>query len=456
MMRDPHSGGSIAPQHSSRNALDAHHSGGDGGDGSSNGSSSNTTPAATAAAAAAASKAAGAARQGAPSQSPSEQSAVGLQAVRSRHSTPVMAAALAAGGGGPVEWWQQLTGGGGGGGGGGRSGGGPPLKEVILTLASFAVTKLAYVRLTKRFREEYARASGVDVRFRLAFAGSGVQARAVIDGLPADIVALALPLDIEYIVTAGLIAPTWPSRHPNRSVVCETTAALVVRPGNPKNILSWEDLLKPGVRVVMANPKTAGVARWIFLALWGHRMRQGDAAATAYVTAVMENVLVQPRDAREASDVFYKQKVGDVLLTYENEVTLTNEVYGDAALPYVVPSRNIRIECPVSMVDGVVLKRGPDVVEAATAFLTFLFTAPAQREFANVGFRANAKVSREVAKQQVGLPPTRMWEVDKELGGWTAAQAKFFNAGCILDQIQTEVGHRKAAERARAAATKKA
>lgn len=336
------------------------------------------------------------------------------------------------------------------------AGGLGPASEIVLTLASFAVTKLAYVRVTRAFREAYARQSGRDVRFRLTFAASGVQARAVIDGLPADIVALALPLDLDKIASAGLLAADWRQRYPASSVVCETTVAFVVRQGNPKNIRTWDDLCRPGVQVVLANPKTAGVARWIFLALWGAKMKKGHAASLDYVMRVFENVVVQPRDAREASDVFYKQKVGDVLLTYENEVILTNEVYGDKALPYLVPSYNIRIECPLALVDKVVDSRGPEVREAASEFCRFLFTAPAQSEFAKLGFRVNPRTCREVANQQTGLPPATLWQVDKELGGWAKAQAKFFDAGAILDDIQTAVGRKRAEQRAQAAAEARA
>ncbi|GLC34200.1 hypothetical protein PLESTM_000168800 [Pleodorina starrii] len=348
------------------------------------------------------------------------------------------------------------------GGEGGGGGGGTPQPlyslalqsppEVVLTLASFAVTKLAYVRVTKAFRELYMRESGIDVRFRLTFAASGVQARAVIDGLPADIVALALPLDLDKIVQAGIIYPDWRQRYPCNAIVCETTVAFVVRQGNPKNIRTWDDLTRPDVEVVLANPKTAGVARWIFLALWGAKMKQGHAASLDYVTKVFENVVVQPRDAREASDVFYKQKVGDVLLTYENEVILTNEVYGDKALPYLVPSYNIRIECPLALVDKVVESRGPEVQKAATTFCRFLFTAAAQSEFAKLGFRINPRTCKEVATQQTGLPPAQLWQVDKELGGWAKAQEQFFDAGAILDHIQSDVGKLRVKKQQAAAA----
>jgi len=352
--------------------------------------------------------------------------------------------------------------GGGGGGGGSASNGAAPAAQskepIVLTLASFAVTKLAYVRLTKQFRELYLQRTGMDVRFRLTFAGSGVQARAVIDGLPADLVALALPLDVNRIADSGLIAHDWPSRHPCKSTVCETTVALVVRAGNPKNIVDWEDLIRPGIEVVVANPKTAGVARWIFLALWGsHGQRKkkgGDAAAHDYVKAVFNNVVVQPRDAREASDVFYKQKVGDVLLTYENEVILTNMHYGDKALPYVVPPCNIRIECPVSEVDKVLETRPPHVQKAATDFIDFLFSTGAQAEFGKLGFRVNPKISKQAAEQQTGLPPAKLWDVDTVFGGWAKAQSRFFNSKMILDGIQEEIGRRRVEQRKVAKAQK--
>jgi sulfate transport system substrate-binding protein len=348
--------------------------------------------------------------------------------------------------------WGSGGPGGGGGGGGGASN---PLaalaaaaEPVVLTLASFAVTKLAYVRLTRRFREHYLATAGVDVRFRLTFAGSGVQARAVIDGLPADIVCLALPLDVQKIADAGLVRPDWRGRYPANSTVCETTVAMVVRAGNPKRILDWPDLVREGVQVVVANPKTAGVARWIFLALWGHAMGRGEAAAIDYVTRVFGNVVVQPRDAREASDVFYRQKAGDVLLTYENEAVLINEVYGSKALPYVVPPRNIRIECPVSLVDRVLESSSAATRRAADEFARFLFTLEAQREFSRVGFRPNAALSKAASDPRVlAMPPVKMWSVDKELGGWDAAQARFFDAGKILDAIQSAVGVRKMEQR---------
>eukprot|EP00884_Botryococcus_braunii_P006268 jgi/Botrbrau1/15642/Bobra.4_1s0027.2 len=265
-------------------------------------------------------------------------------------------------------------------------------KEVLhLTLVSFAVTRRAYQRITELFAREYKEKTGYTVRFRLSFGGSGTQSRAVCDGLPGDIVALALPLDVMKIEEAGLLSPGWQKRFPNNSIVAESTVAIAMRPGNPKRIKGWDDLIRKDVSVITANPKTAGGARWNFFALWGHRVSKGDAASLDFVTKVFENVLVQPRDAREASDAFYKQQLGDVLLNYENEVILTNETYKDNPMPYVVPNNNVRVQMPVAIVDKNVALAPKQVrqatVDAAEAFVNFLFTPVAQEEFVKCGIR---------------------------------------------------------------------
>ncbi|CAL8463491.1 g3025 [Coccomyxa elongata] len=354
--------------------------------------------------------------------------------------------------------------GGGGGGGGSSSGdGGPPSESaqaaaaeerrkreqkskkvgvVNLTLVSFAVTRKAYERITQRFAREYEAATGQPVRFRLSFGGSGTQARAVCDGLPGDIVALALPLDVDKIREAGLIREGWQQRLPNNAIVAESVVAIVTRPGNPKNITGWDDLIRQDVDVITANPKTAGVARWNFFALWGHRLDKGEAAALDYTTKVFERVLVQPRDAREASDVFYKQNTGDVLLNYENEVIFTNLQYGEAdAMPYVVPNNNVRVQTPVALVDKNADRRsskmrGPTRA-AAEAFLQYLFTPEAQAEFAACGFRPIDKRLQKKSK----LPKVKKaWTVEDRLGGWDKSQKQFFGGGGVMDKIQRHVG----------------
>ena len=270
------------------------------------------------------------------------------------------------GGGGGGRWFG--SGGGGGGGGGGGDGGGsssgrlrgggaaaaskndesdekskpppPKVKHITLTLVSFAVTRKAYARITQAFSDKYERETGVKVRWRLSFGGSGTQARAICDGLPGDVVALALPLDVQRIADSGLIDPDWRERAPNGGIVAESVVGIVVREGNPLRIRGWDDLARGqaistsnsstssspssssdpspsptrALNVITANPKTGGGARWNFLALWGHRAKPksdaGDAAAAAFCESVFRNVSIQPRDAREASDAFYNQGKG--------------------------------------------------------------------------------------------------------------------------------------------------
>ncbi|EFN55953.1 hypothetical protein CHLNCDRAFT_10401, partial [Chlorella variabilis] len=293
---------------------------------------------------------------------------------------------------------------------------------ILLTLVSFAVTRKAYGKITKLFIRNYEEATGRTVRFRLSFGGSGTQARAVIDGMPADIVALALPLDVIKIADARLLREDWPTQFPNNSVVVESVCALVTRKGNPKNINGWDDLARDDVAVITANPKTAGVARWIFFALWGVKLKKGKQAANDYV---FDQVLVQPRDAREASDVFYRQGMGDVLLTYENEAIFTNLVVKEKErLPYIVPDNNIRIQCPLALVDHNLRDAPLEQREAASAFCRYLYTKEAQREFAACGFRTPYKdLSEEFALQ----PVKGLWTVEKRLGGWKEVQKEFFD-----------------------------
>lgn len=176
----------------------------------------------------------------------------------------------------------------------------------------------------------------------------------------------------------------------------------------------------------MANPKTAGVARWIFLALWGHKLASGgEAAAKRYVTGVFDRVEVMPRDAREASDVFYTQRMGDALLTYENEAIFTNKVVSpDNPLPFISPDNNVRISCPVAIIDRNMAGADPEAREAAGAFVKYLFTPDAQREFAECGFRS---VNDAV---EVNVPSVKkIWDVEKRLGDWNTVQKKFFSEG---------------------------
>jgi len=301
-----------------------------------------------------------------------------------------------------------------------------------LTLVSYAVTKAAYDKLIPKFVAKWKKEKGQEITIKTSYGGSGTQTRAVIDGLEADVVALALGLDIKKIEKAGLIQPGWEKKAPYGAIVTHSVVAFETRKGNPKGIKSWNDLIKPGVQVVTGNPKTSGGARWNFLGLWGSVTQNGGSEAKAldFVTKVYKNVPILPKDAREASDVFYKKGQGDVLLNYENEVILAGK-QGQDAPDYNVPATNISIDAPIAVVDKVVDKHGTRVI--AEAFVKYLFTPEAQRIFADTGFRpVDPTVAKEVEKKFPKV--NKLYKVDS-FGGWETVQKKFFDDGAIFDQV---------------------
>jgi sulfate/thiosulfate transport system substrate-binding protein len=204
---------------------------------------------------------------------------------------------------------------------GGNSASSGPKKEVELTLVSFAVTKAAHEAIIPKFVAKWQQEQGQTVTFKQSYGGSGSQTRAVIDGLEADVVHLALALDTQKIEQAGLIQPGWEQKVPNGAIVSKSVAALITREGNPKGIKNWSDLAKDGIKLITADPKTSGVARWNFLALWNAAIKAdgNEAKATEFVTKVYQNVPILTKDAREATDVFIKQGQGDALINYEND-----------------------------------------------------------------------------------------------------------------------------------------
>lgn len=301
-----------------------------------------------------------------------------------------------------------------------------------LTLVSYAVTRAAYEKIIPQFTTKWKQEHNQNVTFNQSYGGSGSQTRAVIDGLEADVVALALALDTKKIEKAGLIEPGWEKEAPNDSILTKSVAALVTRDGNPKGVKTWADLAKDGVSVITANPKTSGGARWNFLGLWGSVTKYGgdEAKALDFTTKVFKNVPVLPKDAREASDVFFKQGQGDVLINYENEVILAAQ--NGEKLPYTIPDVNISIDNPVAVVDKNVDKHGTK--EIAEAFIEFLYTPESQREFAKVGFRpVDPAVEKEVSKQYA---PVKTLFTAQDMGGWDEIQTKFFDDGAIFDKIQ--------------------
>jgi sulfate transport system substrate-binding protein len=303
--------------------------------------------------------------------------------------------------------------------------------KLELTLVSYAVTSDAYSKIIPAFVEKWKKEKKQDITFRQSYGGSGSQTRAVIDGLEADVVQLALEGDVSKIEKAGLIDPGWQKEAPNNAIVTKSVVAIATRDGNPKKIKTWTDLDNPGVKTITANPKTSGGARWNFLGLWGSVTQTGgsEEKAKQFVTLVYKQVPVLPKDARESSDVFFKQGQGDVLLNYENELILATKK-GEKN-DYVVPSVNISIDAPVAVVDKVVAKKGTK--EVAEAFVQYLYSPEAQRIFVESGFRpVNPVVAKESANK---FPKVAKLFTVGDFGGWEAINKKFFADGAIFDQV---------------------
>ncbi len=305
-------------------------------------------------------------------------------------------------------------------------------KPQQLLLVSYAVTKAAYDRIVPAFEADWKARTGQSVTVKTSYGGSGSQTRAVIDGLEADVVGLALGGDVLKIQEAGLIEPGWEKELPQNATITHSVVALIPREGNPKGIKTWQDLSKPGVTVVTANPKTSGGARWNFLALWGSVTRNGgsESEARQFVGKVYGNVESLPRDAREASDVFLKRGQGDVLLNYENEAIQARKS-GELKQPFLVPDLNIRIDGPIAVVDRNVDRK--DTRKAAEALAAFLQSDKAQLIFAEEGFRPVSKGVWAKVKDRF-TPVARLFTV-ADFGGWQKVNSSFFGDAGLWDQL---------------------
>ncbi|MCP6762401.1 MAG: sulfate ABC transporter substrate-binding protein [Fischerella sp. CENA71] len=313
-------------------------------------------------------------------------------------------------------------------------------QDVEVTLVSFAVTKAAHDAIIPKFVEKWKQEHNQNVTFKQSYGGSGSQTRAVIDGLEADVVHLALALDTQKIEKAGLIEPGWEKELPNNAIVSKTVAALITRSGNPKNIKTWADLGKGDIKVITADPKTSGIARWNFLALWNSAIKTGggEDKALDFVTKVYTNVPILTKDAREATDAFAKQGQGDALINYENEVILAQQK--GEKVDYVVPDVNISIDNPIAIVDKNVDKHGTR--EVAEAFVQYLFTPEAQQEFAKLGFRPlDEAVAQNKELKALADKYTKVSNLGtvQDYGGWAEVQKKFFADGAVFDQIQSKI-----------------
>lgn len=308
-------------------------------------------------------------------------------------------------------------------------------QETNLLNVSYDPTRELYQDVNKAFGDFWKNQTGEIVAVEQSHGGSGKQARAVIDGLDADVVTLALAYDIDAVAEkSGLLPKNWQSRLPHNSAPYTSTIVFLVRKGNPKKIKDWEDLVRPDVSVVTPNPKTSGGARWNYLAAWGYALKKfanDEAKAKDFVTRLFNNVPVLDSGARGATVTFVERGIGDVLVAWENEAFLAVNEGGKGRFEIVVPSVSILAEPPVALVDKVVDRHGTR--KTAEAYLKFLYTGEAQEIIARNYFRPR---SAAVAAKHAGVfPRLRLFTIDELFGGWQKAQKAHFADGGVFDQI---------------------
>ena len=299
---------------------------------------------------------------------------------------------------------------------------------------SYDPTRELYAAINAAFIKQWQAKTGKTVQIRQSHGGSGAQARAVSDGLEADVVTLALAYDIDAVQKAGLISDAgWQKRLPQNSAPYTSTIVFLVRKGNPKGVKDWSDLVKPGIRVITPNPKTSGGARWNYLAAWEYGKRSGggtDARGREFVTQLFKNVPVLDSGARGATTTFVQRGIGDVLLAWENEAYLAVGE-GKGQVEIVVPSLSILAEPPVAVVDKVVDKKGTRA--AAEAYLQFLYSPEGQELAARHHYRPrDAKIA---AKYAGTFAQVKLFTIDEAFGGWQNAQKAHFADGGTFDQI---------------------
>ncbi len=301
--------------------------------------------------------------------------------------------------------------------------------------ASYDPTRELYQEYNAAFAKYWKDKTGADVTVRQSHAGSGGQSRAVIDGLKADVVTLALAYDIDAIAERSKLLPAdWQARLPNNSAPYTSTIVFLVRKGNPKVIQDWPDLVKPDVAVITPNPKTSGGARWNYLAAWGYALKAngGDTAmAERFVTQLYRNVPVLDSGARGSTITFTQRGLGDVYLAWENEAYLALKEFGDDQFEIVMPSVSILAEPPVALVDQVADRNGTR--ELAEEYLRFLYTPEGQAIIARHYYRPRDEAA--AAQSPVKLPAIETFTIDDVFGGWRKAQAEHFNDGGVFDRI---------------------
>jgi sulfate/thiosulfate transport system substrate-binding protein len=308
--------------------------------------------------------------------------------------------------------------------------------DTTLLNVSYDPTRELYKAVNEAFIKDYKAKTGETVAIEQSHGGSGKQARAVVDGLQADVVTLALAADIDQIAKAGKIKADWQKRLANNSSPYTSTIVFLVRKGNPKHIKDWDDLVKDGIQVITPNPKTSGGARWNYLAAWAYadqKFGHSEDKDKDFIKKLYANVPVLDTGARGSTTTFAQRGIGDVLLAWENEAYLALNELGADQFEIVVPSLSIKAEPPVAVVDDVVDAKGTRKV--AEAYLNFLYTPEAQKLIAHNYYRPSDPKSAD-PKDLARFPDVKLVSIDDPLfGGWAKAQPKHFDEGGIFDQL---------------------
>jgi sulfate/thiosulfate transport system substrate-binding protein len=303
--------------------------------------------------------------------------------------------------------------------------------DISLLNVSYDPTRELYVEVNKAFAEKWKADKGDALTIKASHGGSGKQARAVIDGLEADVVTLALAYDIDAIAEKGLLAKDWQKKFPENASPYTSTIVFLVRKGNPKGIKDWDDIVKPGVQIITPNPKTSGGARWNYLAAWGFALKKygSEEKAKEFVQKLFKQVPVLDTGARGSTVTFVERAQGDVLLAWENEAYLSVKEFGADKFEIVTPSVSILAEPPVAIVDKVADKHGTRAV--AEAYLNFLYTKEGQTIAAKNFYRPRSKELANAGQ----FSKVTLFTIDDVFGGWQKAQKTHFGDGGIFDQI---------------------
>ncbi len=313
--------------------------------------------------------------------------------------------------------------------------GGAASAQQTLLNASYDVAREFYKDYNAAFVANYKKTTGKDVKIDQSHGGSSAQARAVADGLDADVVTMNTTTDIDFLAGAGVVAKDWDKKFPDNASPTTSTMLFLVRNGNPKGVKDWDDLIKPDIKVVVVNPKTGGNGRYAYLGAWGYIKKKGgtDAQAAEFLSKLYKNVPVLARGGRDATTAFLQRGIGDVLITFESEVVSINREFGEGKVDAIYPSISVVAENPVAVVERTVNKKG--TADLAKAYLNYLYSEEAQEIAAKHALRPRSKTV--LAKYQSTFKPLQLFTVKEVFGGLAEAQKVHFNDGGQFDKLYT-------------------